>query len=166
MKLLVQIEGIEPPSSACKTPILPLNYICMVWVAGFEPTISASQMRRNSQIFLYPDIGANDGSRTRNFLITSQAHFLLCFTSIIGSPRRSRTSTYLSQSQVPYQFGYRGIIIMVRREGFEPPNLSGQFYRLPALTTCISAHYIKLLWCAERDLNPRTFRDGFTVRRL
>ena len=35
--------GIEPISSAWKADILPLNYICMAAVNGFEPMITGSK---------------------------------------------------------------------------------------------------------------------------
>jgi hypothetical protein len=38
---MVEKEGVEPSTEACKATVLPLNYIPykMVYAVGFEPTI-------------------------------------------------------------------------------------------------------------------------------
>lgn len=51
---MVPPEGIEPPSSACKTAALPLDERGMVGVDGFEPSASRFRTAHSARLSYTP----------------------------------------------------------------------------------------------------------------
>ena len=114
MKLL----SLEPESSASANSAIPAKK--MVGRDGFEPSKSVTADLQSAPFGhsgTYPyEVGAGEGNRTRNLLITNQLLCQLSYTSkrqiLCGALGWNRTADIWIFSPPLYRLSYQGIFII------------------------------------------------------